>query len=267
MHAERCASMRVYFVTALLLFAVRLSAATAEPEFSPEELTKGRKLFTVHCARCHGMQGLGGTGPSLTRATLTQAKDYNALMSILEFGIPGTAMPPWRFLIKRDQRAIAGFVHSIGVGEKASLPGDAARGRELFAKAACTQCHSVAGEGGVKGPDLTLVGMRRGADRLRAMLINPGVDKMTSDDGYFEYLPVRVVGASGHEVEGLRVNEDGFTLQVRDLENRLHSFRKSEIKEIQKGFGKSIMPSFANVFTAAELDDLVAYLANLRGKK
>src|SRR5687767_7086100 len=98
MHAERCALMRVILFTAISLFAARtLPAKDLEPQFTPEELTKGRKLFTVHCARCHGMQGLGGTGPSLARATLTQAKDYNSMMSILELGIPGTAMPPWRF--------------------------------------------------------------------------------------------------------------------------------------------------------------------------
>ena len=66
----------------------------------------------------------------------------------------------------------------------------------------------VAGQGGVKGPDLTLVGERRGAERLRAQLLEPGREKLTNEDGYAEYLPVRVVTRSGQDVQGLRVNEE-----------------------------------------------------------
>ena len=83
---------------------------------------------------------------------------------------------------------------------------------------------------------------------------------------YVDFLPVRVVTASGQEVDGLRLNEDGFTIQLRDLENRLHSFRKSEIKIMEKGFARSFMPSFAGVFKPGEIEDLVAFLANLKGK-
>jgi cytochrome c oxidase cbb3-type subunit 3 len=169
--------------------------------------------------------------------------------------------------MKKDQRVVAGFVHSLGTASAVPLSGDSGRGQQLYTRAACAQCHSIAGEGGVKGPDLTLVGLRRGAERLRQMLIEPGAEKITSEEGYAEFLPVRLVTAAGQEIEGHRLNEDGFTIQVRDFENRLYSFRKVEIREIKKDFGRSIMPSFAGVFNAAELDDIVAYLANLRGKK
>lgn len=266
MPAERPAFSCLVLAITLLACASRGLAASASHQFSAEDVARGRKLFTVHCARCHGMHGLGGTGPSLAR--LSPATDTRRIISVIENGVPGTAMPTWRnnFLAK-DKQALATFVRSLATASEAPLPGDISRGRGLFTRTGCAQCHAIAGEGGVKGPDLTMVGLRRGPERLRRALLEPGAEKTTGEDGYVEFLPVRVVTANGQEVDGLRINEDGFTLQLRDLDNRLHSFRKSELRIMEKGFARSFMPSFAGVFNEGEIDDLVAYLANLRGTR
>ena len=83
--------------------------------------------------------------------------------------------------------------------------------------------------------------------------------------GYVEYLPVLAVTREGREVRGIRVNEDAFSIQLRDAAGRFHSFRKSDLSFLEKQAGKSLMPSFKDRLTAAELDDLVAYLASLKG--
>ena len=83
--------------------------------------------------------------------------------------------------------------------------------------------------------------------------------------GYAEYLPVRIVTRQGREVRGIRVNEDTFTIQVRDAAGTFYSLRKSDIELLDKQAGKSLMPSFASRLTAPELTDLVAYLVSLRG--
>jgi len=69
----------------------------------------------------------------------------------------------------------------------------------------------------------------------------------------------------GREVRGVRINEDPFTIQLRDTTNQFHSYRKSDLKQLDKEFGKSLMPSFRGRITDAELNDLVAYLSGLRG--
>jgi mono/diheme cytochrome c family protein len=61
------------------------------------------------------------------------------------------------------------------------------------------------------------------------------------------------------------VNEDAFTLQVRELSGALHSFRKADVRSISKEPGASLMPSYRSRLSDAELDDLVAYLASLGG--
>ena len=72
---------------------------------------------------------------------------------------------------------------------------------------------------------------------------------------------------SGELVEGMRVNEDSFTVQLRDIEGTLHSLRKQELKTYRKLFGRTVMPNYAQKLSRAEVDDLVAYLAGLRGEQ
>ena len=71
---------------------------------------------------------------------------------------------------------------------------------------------------------------------------------------------------AGQTVRGIRVNEDSFTIQIKDAGGQFHSFRKSELKEIRKLRNESPMPSFEKSLSATEIEDLTAYLASLRGK-
>ena len=74
-----------------------------------------------------------------------------------------------------------------------------------------------------------------------------------------------MVTGDGKRLTGVRLNEDMLSIQLRDHSGRLHSFLKSELRELHKDWGKSPMPSYRNALTDAELEDLVAYLVSLRG--
>ena len=71
--------------------------------------------------------------------------------------------------------------------------------------------------------------------------------------------------AKGVEVTGARINEDTFSLQLRDATGRVHSFWKAELRQLHKDWGRSPMPSYAESLTPTELDDVVAFLAAQRG--
>jgi len=72
------------------------------------------------------------------------------------------------------------------------------------------------------------------------------------------------VTTDGGKIRGLRVNEDVFTIQLRDAANRFHSLRKTNLRELRREFGKTLMPSYQDSLAPRELDDLIAYLASLR---
>ena len=67
-------------------------------------------------------------------------------------------------------------------------------------------------------------------------------------------------------MEGLRINEDTFTIQLRDEAGDIHSLRKEDLTVLDKQFDSSLMPNYRDTFSDAELEDLVAYLASLRGR-
>jgi putative heme-binding domain-containing protein len=161
----------------------------------------------------------------------------------------------------REIWQIAAYVRSLGRVAPETLPGDPQRGQTIYrAKGNCAQCHILSGQGQGVGPELTDIGARRNAAHLRAALLQP---ETALPEGF---LQVRVVTRDGRRITGVRLSEDTFTIQLSDLNGRPYSFTKQELKDFQKDVGKSPMPSYQGVFTAAELDDLIAYLASLRGK-
>jgi putative heme-binding domain-containing protein len=235
-----------------------------------EDLAVGRRLFDTQCVRCHGREGTGGEGPNLRQARLGRAPDDVALLAVIREGVPGTSMQGAWPLTEREVTRVGAYVRSLGRIPPQPLPGDRARGRALFeGKGGCRTCHVVNGEGGSHGPDLSEVGSQRGPDHLRRSLLDPGAELPARTVGYepgsyAAYLLVRAVGKDGRVVEGYRVNEDTFTIQLRDLTGGLHSWRKAELAQLDKRLGRSLMPGYASVFSEPELDDLVAYLASLR---
>lgn len=251
------------------------SSATGEfaspiPMLSAEEIADGKRLFVVHCARCHGMLGDGGEGPSLKRPRLKYAPDDEALFEVIDRGIQGTGMPGTFGPNDTELWHIAGYVRSLGTLPDEPKPGDPIAGAALYTqRGACASCHILNGQGHGVGPELTDVGLRRNADYLRRSLVNPDADHpMLSSPltGRINaFLTVRVVSADG-EFEGLRVNEDEFSIQLRDLAGNVRSFEKRDLLGYEKAFGHSLMPGYNAAFSETELDDLVSYLMTLTGE-
>jgi cytochrome c oxidase cbb3-type subunit III len=241
---------------------------------SAGEISQGERLFQAHCAGCHGPKGEGGSGPTLAAPMLVRATTEQLLIKVITEGIPGAEMPRSR-LDKEQIKQIADFVRRLGQLPPERVPGDPQRGKELYLeKGACAQCHAINGVGGAYGPDLSEIGLRRGARHLREALTDPEADVPKSfsifrgDTGVPEnFLQVRVVTKDGRRLRGARVNEDTFSIQLRDAANRVHSFFKSDLTELHKDWGKSSMPSYREVFSKAEMDDVVAFLVSLRGAK
>lgn len=178
-------------------------------------------------------------------------------------------------LTAREIKEVADWVRKLGQAAPSATPGSASRGEQLyFGKGNCIQCHTIRTNGGVLGPDLTDIGAQRGAEYLRRALLEPEAEV---PDNFIQYrwyttipdnfLQVRVVTANGEKITGARLNEDPFSIQIRDLEGRVRSFFKTELAELHRDWGKSPMPSYRDVLSSEEITDLVTYLSSLRGDR
>ena len=224
------------------------------------DIAAGKRIFDAQCAWCHGTNGTGGTGPSLQRATLRHAADDSSLVGIVRKGIPGTEMPNFEFsLTDRTAWQTAAYVRSLGRIAAQRVPGDVTRGGALYESAGCGGCHVIDGRGNALGPELTAIGALRGTAHLRESIVNPAA---THPSGY---LVVRAVTQAGREIRGIRLTEDVFWILIRDATGAAHVLQKSELSRLDRELEATLMPSYATRFSDAELDDVVAYLSNLRG--
>jgi putative heme-binding domain-containing protein len=240
-------------------FLVGQESELAQPKATPEDRLEGQRIFGTQCSYCHGPKGEGGQGAVLAVPRLAHAPDDIGLFRVIRDGIAGTKMPASALAPDQIWQVVA-YVRTLGRVEGAKSKGDAARGSQIYAdKGNCSHCHSVKGLGGGIGPDLTDIGARRNAVQMRTALIDP------DDSVPLDYMQVRVVMRDASSLTGVRVNEDSFSIQIRDLSNHFHSFWKSELSQISKEPKRSLMPSYRNNLSATELDDLVAYLKSLQG--
>jgi len=231
-----------------------------QPKTTREDLTEGQRIFGTQCSYCHGPKGEGGQGAVLAVPRLSHAPDDQTLFRVIREGISGTRMPA-SALTTSQVWQVAAFVRTLGRVEGSKSSGDQRRGQQIFVgKGGCAKCHTIAGHGGAIGPDLTDIGDRREAAELRTSLLEPSASVP------LDFLQVRVVTKDGHTFTGVRINEDAFSIQFRDLSNQFHSFWKNELSDIVKEPKRSIMPSYQSILTAVELDDVVAYLGSLQGR-
>jgi putative heme-binding domain-containing protein len=172
-------------------------------------------------------------------------------------------MPGSFWLSEPDVRGIATYVRSLGLVAASSVAGNEAKGRAVYDDMGCESCHIVNGVGGVYGPELSSIGSRRSPAYLRRALLDPSTD-FPRERNYQQFALVNAIPRNGPAVLGIRVNEDTYTIQLRDADGGLHSFRKAELKSLERRFSSSPMASVRGRLSDAAVNDLVAYLAALR---
>ena len=262
--------MRILLMALVSVARLPAQVGLTDPEYiiprenpftGTDDLKRGEQLFLSQCAGCHGPKGEGGRGAVLAQPRLRHAADDASLFELIRDGIKGTEMPAGSALTTRETWQAAAYVRSLGRLAPEAVPGDAGRGREIYrTKGNCGRCHIVNGEGGSLGPELSEIGTVRSASHLRAAVLDPETEIPKG------FLQLSLVTRDGRRITGVRLNEDTFTIQVRDLNGRIYSFVKQDLKELQRDTGKSPMPRFREVLSMAETDDLVGYLVSLRGK-
>lgn len=144
------------------------------------------------------------------------------------------------------------MVDSIGF-----VKSDFERGKAMFSATLCSSCHSIQGEGGVAGPDLTQLGTRFSNKDILESIIDPS--KTISD----QYGATVFYLKAGGSVMGRLVNQDDDKYYISQnpfapLETR--EVNKKEVLRTRVSEVSPMLPGMINSLSPEELTDLMAYL-------
>jgi cytochrome c oxidase cbb3-type subunit 3 len=251
-------------VSAVLLFRGPAACAQGQdraPEYFQSDIQYGAQIFATQCTACHGTSGDQIPGVNFRAGQFKRVVTDNDLRATITTGVPGTAMQPFAFGASELTGIVSYLRNMSSFDSHGLMVGDAARGKALFAGAGnCASCHAVNGKGPRVAPDLGDIGTLRTAELLHRTLIDPAASMLPLNR------PVRAVTKDGKVINGRRLNEDTYTVQLIDEQERLVSLTKSDLREFTV-LKTTPMPSYKDKFSAQELADLEAYLLSLKGVK
>lgn len=236
-----------------------LRAQTNPGEYAPADIAYGSRIYDAQCTTCHGANGDGVGGVDLRSGRFRNAVTDQDLTRVITSGLPGTGMLAFKF----DASELAGviaYLRNMNAFDRGSVKtGDAGRGRGILeGRGGCLTCHRVGANGSHVAPNLSDIGAMRSAASIQRSLVDPSSQMMPINR------PVRIVTQDGRTINGRRLNEDTYTVQIIDDQEHLMSLTKTDLREYTIAT-TSPMPSFRSTLREDELSDLLAYLLSLKG--
>ncbi|HYM26069.1 MAG TPA: c-type cytochrome [Vicinamibacterales bacterium] len=237
-----------------------ISTEFARVEYAPADIAYGARIYDAQCTTCHGSNGDGVGSVDLKSGRFRHGTTDQDLVRIVSNGIPGTGMLGFKF-DQAELAAIVAYLRNMNAFDRGSVkPGDVARGRQVVeGKGGCLRCHRIDAAGSRVAPDLSDIGANRSAGSIQRSLTDP-VSQMFPINR-----PVRAVTRDGKVINGRRLNEDTYTVQLIDDQERLVSLTKADLRELTV-LTTTAMPSFTKTLSSDELADVLAYLLSLKGK-
>jgi mono/diheme cytochrome c family protein len=218
------------------------------PPVTPATLARGKELYDVNCAHCHGDNGDGnGYGApflvppprNFVKAEFKFRTTGNGqlpadedVFRIVSRGATGTGMPPWQYLLNGDDRwALVDYVKSFSpkfagnpdrkpmtIATAPSNDRDIENGKQVYAKMQCGKCHGEDGRG-VGSSSPTLV-----------------------------------------DSQGKHINTRDFTFATA---YRTGFAEREIVRTMETGMNGTPMPSFSGAMSPKDQHDMVAYLMTL----
>ncbi len=148
-----------------------------------------------------------------------------------------------------------------GEAFKPYLAGDPAKGELIFfdpdSPTPCAKCHTVKGQGGKVGPELTNVAGSRTPQFIIQSVLEPSADIASG----FE--PFLIQTNDEEFISGIKKGEDAESFELMDDQGEVRKIAKADIAKLvpQK---ISIMPgNFREILTMEQFHDLIAFLLTL----
>jgi len=251
------------FVAAALTTLPMLVTPTAsaqelgDHQYTSAAIEAGSRVYTQQCALCHGPQGATVDGIDLRRGVFRTASSDDDLRRVISSGAAEGRMPAFPLTATELEGVIAFIRAGFDPDGIAVKIGDPQRGRALFeGRGQCRDCHRVNGVGPRTAPDLSEIGAIRTPAALQRSLVDP-VNALLPINR-----PVRIVTRDEEVITGRRLNEDTYTVQIIDSEERLRSLIKADLVRYELSATPTHEPTS---FSSDEVADLIGYLLTLRG--
>src|SRR5215470_3939392 len=227
------------FITAAFLLLAAGQAPLHDAQYPDVDIAYGAKVYAEKCVTCHGTQGDAIGGVNLRSGRFRNAVVDRDLERFIRAGSPA-GMPAFN-LDNAEMAGVIAYLRNMNASDNtAAKTGDVTRGRGIVeGKGGCATCHRIGVTGSRVAPNLS-----------QMMPINR---------------PVRAVMKNGATINGRRLNEDTYSVQLIDDKEQLHSLLKSDIQQLTVST-TSPMPSFKGTLSDAEIADVVAYLLSLKGQ-
>jgi putative heme-binding domain-containing protein len=240
-----------------LLLNSALAQEVGDHQYTSEAIEAGSRVYTQQCALCHGPQGDLIDGINLSLGQFRNAQSDSDLRQVISSGAAEGRMPAFSLRDEELNGVIAFIRAGFDPDGVAVRIGDPVRGKELFeGEGQCADCHRVRGVGPRTAPDLSNIGAIRTPASLQRNIIDPATALLPINR------PVRLVTRNEETIVGRRLNEDTYTVQVIDSQERLRSLKKSDLVSYEISDEPSKQPT---TMTSDEVADVIGYLLTLRG--
>jgi cytochrome c oxidase cbb3-type subunit 3 len=243
--------------------------ATGVPQAAsdPAQVERGKALYGVRCAFCHGSDARGGEGgPNLVRSgLLLNDIKGESIAPVLQNGRPEMGMPKFD-LTSTQVSDIASFLHTFRAAGRdparnappSVLVGDAKAGQAYF-NAKCGSCHSVTG-------DLKSLGSKISDPKmLQQTWLMPGAGRGGSAMTHIPPKTVTVTESAAQKFEGRLDRIDDFTVTLVDAGGTSRTFVRNgstpavEVHDPLRPH-KDLLP----MYTDKDIHDVTAYLVTIK---
>ena len=249
-----------------------IGAYSTRPPADPAVVDRGKAIYGVNCAFCHGSDARGGEGgPNLIRSeVLLNDKNGELLAPIVQKGLPDRGMP--KFDMSNAQVSdIATFIHSFRVGgydisrmqPPSIVVGDAKAGEAYF-NSKCAGCHSGARD--LKGIASRIADPKA----LQQNWIIPGSGRGARGGGgggaaTVSPTMVTVTAANGQRAEGRLVRIDDFLVTLAGPDGTQRTFRRDgDVPKVEVRDPLEPHKKLITTYTDKDIHNVTAYLVTLK---
>jgi cytochrome c oxidase cbb3-type subunit 3 len=247
------------------------------PKADPAVVARGKTLYGISCAGCHGVDLRGGDlgGPNLLRSPIVASdNDGELILPVIQGSRQNTGMPAIK-MTPEDATVVSTYIHSVasGVGRQGTPPaigvvapsilvGNADEGRAYFA-VKCGGCHSATG-------DLSGIATKIADPKALQNAWVSGGARAGGGGAPREESAARIITAvvtlpSGQKVEGRLIRIDDFLITLALADGTLRTFDrqggalKCDIRDPMKTHRDLLA-----VYTDKDIHDVTAYLVTLK---